>query len=333
MSGLELKDVRVQYRQAGRGERVVHAVDGVDLSVTAGETLGLVGESGCGKTTTAQAVLRLVESDSGLVRFDGIDVTALGARGLRRLRRRMQIIYQDPYESLDPRFRVEATVAEPLVVHREGTRDERREGVEQGLELAGLTPPGPYLDRDPHELSGGQRQRVMIAMALANNPDLLIADEPTTALDVTVQAQVLKLLKDLQAETRMALLLITHDLGIVRHMADKVCVMQHGKIVEAGETEKVFSNPQHAYTKMLLAAEPKGKPPRSNETAPVVVKADKLKVWFPIKRGFFRRFCFKRFQGILNWRAYRRWIRCRGSSACPVGAMERENKSFPSASG
>jgi microcin C transport system ATP-binding protein len=199
------------------------------------------------------------------------------------------MIFQEPMTSLNPLHSVERQIGEILEVHQGLSGDAARRRIIELLTKVGIRDPETRLEDFPHQLSGGQRQRVMIAMALANNPDLLIADEPTTALDVTVQAQVLKLLKDLQAETKMALLLITHDLGIVRHMADKVCVMQRGKIVEAGETETVFKHPQHAYTKMLLAAEPKGKPPETDKTSPVVVKADKLKIWFPIRRGFFRR--------------------------------------------
>ena len=199
------------------------------------------------------------------------------------------MIFQEPMTSLNPLHTVERQIGEILEVHQGLSGKAQRKRIIDLLTKVGIRDPETRLEAFPHQLSGGQRQRVMIAMALANNPDLLIADEPTTALDVTVQAQILKLLKELQAETRMAMLLITHDLGIVRHMADKVCIMQSGKIVEAGETEKVFTQPQHAYTKMLLAAEPRGKPPTTDRNAPVIVSADKLKIWFPIKRGFFRR--------------------------------------------
>jgi microcin C transport system ATP-binding protein len=227
---------------------------------------------------------------SGEIHFKGQELLHASENTLRKVRGNdITMIFQEPMTSLNPLHTVAQQIGEVLEIHQGMSGAARRKRIIELLAKVGIRNPETRLQDFPHQLSGGQRQRVMIAMALANNPDLLIADEPTTALDVTVQAQVLKLLKDLQAETKMALLLITHDLGIVRHMADKVCVMQQGKIVEAGETEKIFSNPQHAYTKMLLAAEPKGKPPRKDESAPVVVKADRLKVWFPIKRGFFRR--------------------------------------------
>ncbi len=269
---LEVEDLVVRYPVerglAGallrRPKQHVHAVSGVSFSVSSGEMVALVGESGCGKTTTAQAVLRLVESDSGLVRFDGIDVTALGARDLRRLRRRMQIIYQDPYESLDPRFRVEATVAEPLVIHREGTRDERREKVEQALELAGLTPPELYVDRFPHELSGGQRQRVAIAASLALGPELLVADEPVSMLDVSVRAGILTILDELR-DRGLAVLMITHDLSTAARFADRICVMYLGRIVEEGPAEQVVEDPQHPYTKALLSVVPRRDPRRRVE--------------------------------------------------------------------
>jgi len=266
---LEVEDLVVRYPvERGltgallrRPRRHVHAVSGVSFSVGSGEMVALVGESGCGKTTTAQAVLRLVESDSGAVRFDGIDVTALGGRELRRLRRRMQIIYQDPYESLDPRFRVEATVAEPLVVHREGTRDERAHLVEQALELAGLTPPELYLGRYPHELSGGQRQRVAIAASLALGPELLVADEPVSMLDVSVRAGILALLDELR-DRGLAVLMITHDLSTAARFADRICVMYLGRIVEEGPAEQVVEDPQHPYTKALLSVVPRRDPRR-----------------------------------------------------------------------
>jgi ABC-type microcin C transport system duplicated ATPase subunit YejF len=227
---------------------------------------------------------------SGEIRFKGQELLHADENTLRKVRGNdITMIFQEPMTSLNPLHTVERQIGEILEIHQRLSGAARRRRIIELLAKVGIRNPESRLLDFPHQLSGGQRQRVMIAMALANNPDLLIADEPTTALDVTVQAQILKLLKELQAETQMALLLITHDLGIVRHMADKVCVMQRGKIVEAGDTEKIFSNPQHAYTKMLLAAEPKGTPPRSDETARVVVEADKLKVWFPIKRGFFRR--------------------------------------------
>jgi peptide/nickel transport system ATP-binding protein len=266
---LEVEGLVVRYpvqrgltRAATRREKqYVHAVSGVSFSVARGEMVALVGESGCGKTTTAQAVLQLIRSQEGSVRFDGIDVTALGARELRRLRRRMQIIYQDPYESLDPRFRVESTVAEALVVHREGTRRERRERVAQALELAGLTPPELYLNRFPHELSGGQRQRVAIAASLALGPELLVADEPVSMLDVSVRAGILTILDELR-DSGLAVLMITHDLSTAARFADRICVMYLGRIVEEGPAVQVVEDPQHPYTKALLSVVPRRDPRR-----------------------------------------------------------------------
>jgi microcin C transport system ATP-binding protein len=289
---LEVKDLSVAFTQGGN---ITMAVDHVSFTINEGETLALVGESGSGKSVSALSVMKLLpypsaSHPSGEIHFKGQELLHASENTLRKVRGNdITMIFQEPMTSLNPLHTVAQQIGEVLEIHQGMSGAARRKRIIELLAKVGIRNPETRLQDFPHQLSGGQRQRVMIAMALANNPDLLIADEPTTALDVTVQAQVLKLLKDLQAETKMALLLITHDLGIVRHMADKVCVMQQGKIVEAGETEKIFSNPQHAYTKMLLAAEPKGKPPRKDESAPVVVKADKLKVWFPIKRGFFRR--------------------------------------------
>ncbi|HTN98927.1 MAG TPA: ABC transporter ATP-binding protein, partial [Nordella sp.] len=289
---LDIRDLSVAFKQ---GNTLSLAVDHVSFSVDKGETLALVGESGSGKSVSALSVMKLLpypsaSHPSGEVFFKGQELLHADENTLRKVRGNdITMIFQEPMTSLNPLHTVERQIGEILEVHQRLSGPAKRQRIIELLTKVGIRDPETRLEDFPHQLSGGQRQRVMIAMALANNPDLLIADEPTTALDVTVQAQILKLLKDLQAETGMALLLITHDLGIVRHMADKVCVMQHGKIVEAGETEKVFSDPQHAYTKMLLAAEPKGKPPKSNPAAPVVVSADKLKIWFPIKRGFFRR--------------------------------------------
>ncbi len=289
---LEVKDLSVAFTQGGR---TTLAVDQVSFSIDKGETLALVGESGSGKSVSALSVTKLLpyppaSHPSGEIRFRGQELLHADENALRKVRGNdISMIFQEPMTSLNPLHSVERQIGEILEVHQNLGGAARRNRIIDLLTKVGIRDPETRLQDFPHQLSGGQRQRVMIAMALANNPDLLIADEPTTALDVTVQAQILKLLKELQAETQMALLLITHDLGIVRHMANKVCVMQHGKIVEAGETEKVFTHPQHAYTKMLLAAEPKGKPPTTDTTAPVVVSADKVKIWFPIKRGFFRK--------------------------------------------
>jgi microcin C transport system ATP-binding protein len=227
---------------------------------------------------------------SGSVLFKGQELLDSDERDLREVRGNdITMVFQEPMTSLNPLHTVERQIGEILEIHQRTTGGKARQRIVELLSKVGIRDPETRLQDFPHQLSGGQRQRVMIAMALANNPDLLIADEPTTALDVTVQAQILKLLKELQAEFGMAMLLITHDLGIVRRMADKVCVMQKGKIVEAGSTKTVFAKPQHPYTQMLLAAEPKGKPPRSDPSAPIVMETKGLKVWFPIRRGFFRR--------------------------------------------
>ena len=294
MSGklLEVKDLSVAFRQ---GERVTLAVDKVSFAIDKGETLALVGESGSGKSVSALAILKLLpypsaSHPSGSVRFKGQELLDADERDLRKVRGNdITMVFQEPMTSLNPLHTVERQIGEILEVHQNIKGDAARARIIDLLGKVGIRDPETRLLDYPHQLSGGQRQRVMIAMALANNPDLLIADEPTTALDVTVQAQILKLLKELQAEFGMALLLITHDLGIVRRMADKVVVMQRGKAVESGDAKEVFANPQHAYTKMLLTAEPKGAPPPSDPSAPTVLETKGLKVWFPIKRGFFRK--------------------------------------------
>jgi oligopeptide/dipeptide ABC transporter ATP-binding protein len=269
---LEIEDLVVRYAiprglsgaMLRRPHRFVHAVSGVSLSVRRGEMVALVGESGCGKTTTAQAILRLVRSDSGSVRFDGTEVTTLPSADLRRLRRRMQIIYQDPYESLDPRFRVSATVAEPLLIHRVGSRSARRAAVEDALERVGLSPPELFADRFPHELSGGQRQRVAIAASLVLEPDLLVADEPVSMLDVSVRAGILSILDDLR-DRGMAVLMITHDLSTAARFADRICVMYLGRIVEEGSAHQVVESPCHPYTQALLSVVPRRDPRRRVE--------------------------------------------------------------------
>jgi peptide/nickel transport system ATP-binding protein len=243
-------------------QRYVQAVDGLSFAVRRGEMLALVGESGCGKTTTAQSVLRLVRADAGTIRFDGQDITRLPSGELRALRRRMQIIYQDPYESLDPRFRVRATVEEPLLVHRIGSRDERRQEVEAALRLTGLDPPELFLDRYPHELSGGQRQRVAIAATLVLHPELIVADEPVSMLDVSVRAGILGILDDLRGRG-LGILMITHDLSTAARFADRIAVMYLGRIVEEGPAREVVDNPQHPYTKALLSVVPKRDPEQS----------------------------------------------------------------------
>jgi peptide/nickel transport system ATP-binding protein len=245
-------------------QRYVHAVEGVSFTLRRGEMLALVGESGCGKTTTAQSVLRLVRSNAGSIRFDGADITTLSSSELRPLRRRMQIIYQDPYESLDPRFRVRATVEEPLLVHGIGTKEERREEIVSALELTGLDPPELFLDRYPHELSGGQRQRVAIAASLVLHPDLLVADEPVSMLDVSVRAGILAILDDLRRRG-LGILMITHDLSTAAHFADRIAVMYLGRIVEEGPAREVISSPKHPYTKALISVVPKRDPRTTTE--------------------------------------------------------------------
>ncbi|MGZ4407940.1 MAG: ABC transporter ATP-binding protein [Gaiellaceae bacterium] len=265
---LEVEDLVVRYpivrglaaTIARHPRRSVHAVDGVSLSLQQGEMLALVGESGCGKTTTAQAVLRLVDPVSGSIRFEGRDLVPLGARALRPLRRRIQVIYQDPYESLDPRFRVRAAVEEPLVIHGlGGSKAERAERVRDALQRVELTPPELFLDRYPHELSGGQRQRVAIAAALVLAPDVLVADEPVSMLDVSVRAGVLNVLDGLR-RNGLAILMITHDLSTAARFAQRIAVMYLGRIVEEGPAAAVVRNPQHPYTKALLSVVPRRDP-------------------------------------------------------------------------
>jgi peptide/nickel transport system ATP-binding protein len=245
---------------SGRPKLAVNAVAGVSFSVGEGEMLALVGESGSGKTTTAQTILRLVQPESGAIRFRGEDITNLSGRKLRALRRQAQLIFQDPYESLDPRFRVRATVEEPLLVHGEGGRSAERESrVRDALTRAGLTPPELFLDRYPHELSGGQRQRVAIAASLVLNPQLLVADEPVSMLDVSVRAGILSLLDGLR-QSGLGILMITHDLSTAAHYADRIAVMYLGRIVEEGPAAEVVRNPRHPYTKALISVVPQRDP-------------------------------------------------------------------------
>jgi oligopeptide/dipeptide ABC transporter ATP-binding protein len=266
---LDVTDLVTQYPvrrgliEAARRKprRHVHAVDGVSFSLGRGEMLALVGESGCGKTSTVQTILGMVRSASGSVRLNGIDIAGLPERQMRPLRRKVQMIYQDPYESLDPRFRVSQTVEEPMLVHGIGRSSaERRELIIAALEQAGLSPADMYLDRYPHELSGGQRQRVAIATALVLGPDLLLADEPVSMLDVSVRAGVLSLLDGLRRTADMGILMITHDLSTAAHFADKIAVMYLGRIVEFGTAREIVADPKHPYTKALLSVVPKRDP-------------------------------------------------------------------------
>ena len=289
---LSVQGLSVAFTQGGR---TTLAVDGVSFDIAKGETVALVGESGSGKSVTALSVMKLLPypaatHPSGRILFNGHDLLTVGDKDLRSVRgNNIGIIFQEPMTSLNPLHTIERQVGEVLKLHQGLGDAAAHKRVLELLDKVGIRDAASRLGAYPHQLSGGQRQRVMIAMALANNPDLLIADEPTTALDVTVQAQILQLLRDLQAETGMAMLFITHDLGIVRRMAKRVCVMTQGKIVETGPTEDVFTRPQHAYTRHLLAAEPKGDPPKANLDAPIVMKGEDIRVWFPIRRGFLRR--------------------------------------------
>jgi len=291
----KLLDVRNLSVNFTSDESEVEAVRGVSFSLNRGDTVALVGESGSGKTVSALSVMRLLpypaaSHPTGQIYFKGRDVLQLPLSEMQKLRGRdIGMIFQEPMSSLNPLHRVEKQIGEVLKVHHGMSDTKARERVLELLDKVGIPDPETRLNAYPHQLSGGQRQRVMIAMALANEPDLLIADEPTTALDVTIQAQILALLQRLKAELDMALLLITHDLSVVRKMAERVCVMNDGEIVEAAETEKIFTEPRHSYTKHLLAAEPKGDPPASDSSAPIIIRTDNLRVWFPIKRGLLKR--------------------------------------------
>ncbi|MDJ0684040.1 MAG: ABC transporter ATP-binding protein [Alphaproteobacteria bacterium] len=289
---LDVTDLSVAFRA---GDDAALAVDGASFSIAKGETLGLVGESGSGKSVSALSVLQLLpypaaSHPTGSIRFHGQEVIGAPEKVLRDIRGdRISMIFQEPMTSLNPLHTVEKQIRESLIIHKGMNAASARPRVLELLDLVGIRDPEQRLGSFPHELSGGQRQRVMIAMALANEPELLIADEPTTALDVTIQAQILKLLKDLQSKFGMAMLFITHDLGIVRRMADRVCVMNQGRIVEHGPTKAVFETPRDPYTQRLLAAQPKGRKAPVAPDAPVVMDASEVKVWFPIKRGVFRR--------------------------------------------
>jgi microcin C transport system ATP-binding protein len=289
---LEVTDFSVAFRQ---GPRETLAVDRISFEIKKGETVALVGESGSGKSVTALSVLKLLpypaaRHPSGSIRFKGRELLGLTEPEIRHVRGNdITIIFQEPMTSLNPLHTIEKQIGEILLLHQGLAGSAARARTIELLTQVGIPEPQSRLQSYPHQLSGGQRQRVMIAMALANEPDLLIADEPTTALDVTVQAQILGLLKELQTRLGMAMLFITHDLGIVRKLADRVCVMKAGKIVETGPVERVFTAPEHAYTRALLAAEPRPDPAPLRASAPIVVETKDLKVWFPVKRGVMRK--------------------------------------------
>ena len=288
---LSVRGLSVAFRQEGKETL---AVDRVSFDIAKGETLALVGESGSGKSVSALSVLKLLpypaaSHPSGEILFEGKNLLAADERELRSVRgNKITMIFQEPMTSLNPLHTIDRQIGEVLKVHQGMGDAKARARTLELLHEVGIPDPERRLGAFPHQLSGGQRQRVMIAMALANEPELLIADEPTTALDVTVQAQILELLDRLKEKNGMSMLFITHDLGIVRKIADRVCVMTKGKIVEEGPTEALFANPQHEYTRHLLAAEPKGKPPEADPDAETVLRGEGIKVWFPIKKGFLR---------------------------------------------
>ena len=266
---LEAKGL-IKHFPSRDGRGVVHALDGVDVTLRPGETLGIVGESGCGKSTLGRVLLRLIEPDAGTLRFDGVDLLSLDRQELRRRRRDMQLIFQDPYASLDPRMSIGSILAEPLAIHRIGTARQRREKVAELLELVGLS--ADAARRYPHEFSGGQRQRIGIARAIALEPKLVIADEPVSALDVSIQSQILNLLMELKERLGLSYIFISHDLAVVEHVSDRVAVMYLGQIVETADTEALYRNPSHPYTRALISAVPLPDPTRRRER--IVLKGD-----------------------------------------------------------
>ncbi len=289
---LSIRDLSVAFHQ---GDEETLAVNRVSFDINRGETVALVGESGSGKSVTALSVLKLLpypaaSHPGGEILFKGHDLLSADEKNMRAVRGNdVTMIFQEPMTSLNPLHTIEKQIGEVLSLHQGLSSENARKRTLELMNQVGIRDPEKRLASYPHQLSGGQRQRVMIAMSLANRPELLIADEPTTALDVTVQAQILELLEKLKTEHGMSMLFITHDLGIVRRIADRVCVMTNGEIVETGPTKQIFENPQHAYTKHLLAAEPSGEPPQADDTAPIVLEGKEIKVWFPVKTGFLRR--------------------------------------------
>ena len=287
---LEVADLNIQFSQDGRQ---INAVKGVSFYVGKGETVALVGESGSGKSVTALSTVSLLPDSAnvtGSIRYLGQEMVSAGPSALRHVRGNdISFIFQEPMTSLNPLHSIERQLTESLTLHQGLSGTAARDRVIELLIKVGIRDPQDRLNAYPHQLSGGQRQRVMIAMALANGPELLIADEPTTALDVTIQAQILDLLADLKRTENLSMLFITHDLGIVRRIADRVCVMKDGEIVEQGPTAEIFANPQHAYTQTLLSAESKGLPATVAPDAAEVVRTEQLRVWFPIQRGLLRR--------------------------------------------
>jgi microcin C transport system ATP-binding protein len=285
---LEVRDLAVSFG-------ATTAVKQVSFTLERGQTLALVGESGSGKSVSALSILQLLpyphaRHPGGSIRLRGEELLGAAPARLREVRgNQIAMVFQEPMTSLNPLHSIEKQIGETLLLHKGLSGDKLKGRIVELLNLVGLPDAAQRLNALPHELSGGQRQRVMIAMALANDPDILIADEPTTALDVTIQAQILKLLKELQGRLGMAILFITHDLSIVRKMADRVCVMQAGEVVETGAVAELFANPRHSYTRQLLAAEPRGEPPPESDDAPEVMAGDDLKVWFPLKRGWLGR--------------------------------------------
>ena len=269
---VEAVDLVKHFPLGRRSTDVVHAVDGVSLEVRRGETLGIVGESGCGKSTLGRLLVRLHAPTSGTVTFDGTDITTLNRRELRPFRREMQLIFQDPYASLNPRKRVSTILADPLRIHKYGDRAKIKARVRELLDLVGLSP--EHVNRYPHEFSGGQRQRIGVARALALHPRLIIADEPVSALDVSIRAQVINLLDDLQDELNLTYIFIAHDLGVVRHVSDRIAVMYLGKIVEVSPAEELYQRPLHPYAEALLSAVPIPDPDLSEQRTQVVLEGD-----------------------------------------------------------